>query len=44
MEPVAVVIPTLNEAEAIAAVIAELPRDRVGDVIVAEPPAPMWYR
>ncbi len=36
MEPVTVVIPTLNEAEAIAAVIAELPRDRVGQVIVAD--------
>ena len=36
MEPVAVVIPTLNEVEAIAGVIAELPRDRVGEIIVAD--------
>ncbi len=37
MEPVAaVVIPTLNEAEAIAAVIAELPRDIVREVIIAD--------
>ncbi len=33
---VAVVIPTFNEAESIAAVIAELPRDSVGRVIVAD--------
>jgi glycosyltransferase involved in cell wall biosynthesis len=33
---VAVVIPTFNEAESIAAVIAELPRDIVGRVIVAD--------
>ncbi|MGB6171505.1 MAG: glycosyltransferase, partial [Xanthobacteraceae bacterium] len=32
----AVVIPTFNEAESIAAVIAELPRDIVGRVIVAD--------
>jgi glycosyltransferase involved in cell wall biosynthesis len=36
MEPVAVVIPTLNEAEAIATVIAEIPRDRVAHIIVAD--------
>ena len=34
--PVAVVIPTFNEAESIAAVVAELPRDIVGQVIVAD--------
>jgi glycosyltransferase involved in cell wall biosynthesis len=33
---VAVVIPTFNEAESIAAVIAEMPRDIVGRVIVAD--------
>jgi glycosyltransferase involved in cell wall biosynthesis len=33
---VTVVIPTLNEAEAIAGVIAELPRDFVAEVIVAD--------
>jgi glycosyltransferase involved in cell wall biosynthesis len=33
---VAAVIPTLNEAETIASVIAELPRDLVQDVIVAD--------
>jgi glycosyltransferase involved in cell wall biosynthesis len=33
---VAVVIPTFNEAESIAAVVAELPRDIVGRVIVAD--------
>jgi glycosyltransferase involved in cell wall biosynthesis len=36
MEPVAVIIPTWNEAEAIAAVIRELPRDIVRQVIVAD--------
>lgn len=40
MEPVkrsvAVVIPTLNEGETIAAVVADLPRDLVGDIIVAD--------
>ncbi len=33
---VAVVIPTFNEAESIAAVVAELPRDIVGRIIVAD--------
>jgi len=33
---VAVVIPTFNEAESIAAVVAELPRDVVGRIIVAD--------
>ncbi len=33
---VAVVIPTFNEAESIAAVVAELPRDIVGRTIVAD--------
>ena len=33
---VAVVIPTFNEAESIAAVVAELPREVVGRVIVAD--------
>ena len=32
----AVVIPTFNEAESIAAVVAELPRDVVGRIIVAD--------
>jgi glycosyltransferase involved in cell wall biosynthesis len=36
MEPVVVVIPTFNEAESIAAVVTELPRDVVGRVIVAD--------
>ena len=36
MEPVSVVIPTLNEAEAIGAVVAEIPRAYAGDVIVAD--------
>jgi glycosyltransferase involved in cell wall biosynthesis len=36
MEPVVVVIPTFNEAESIAAVVAELPRDVVDRVIVAD--------
>jgi glycosyltransferase involved in cell wall biosynthesis len=35
-ESVAAIIPTLNEAETIAAVIAELPRDIVREVIVAD--------
>src|SRR5580698_6050902 len=33
---VVVVIPTFNEAESIAAVVAEIPRDVVGRVIVAD--------
>jgi glycosyltransferase involved in cell wall biosynthesis len=33
---VAVVIPTFNEAQSIAAVVAELPRDIVGRIIVAD--------
>lgn len=33
---VAVIIPTFNEADSIAAVVAELPRDIVGRVIVAD--------
>jgi glycosyltransferase involved in cell wall biosynthesis len=36
MEPVVVVIPTFNEAESIAAVVTELPRDIVDRVIVAD--------
>jgi glycosyltransferase involved in cell wall biosynthesis len=36
MEPVVVVIPTFNEAESIAAVVAELPRGVVSRVIVAD--------
>jgi glycosyltransferase involved in cell wall biosynthesis len=36
MEPVTVVIPTFNEAESIAAVVAELPRDVVDRIIVAD--------
>jgi glycosyltransferase involved in cell wall biosynthesis len=36
MEPVVVVIPTFNEAESIASVVAELPRDVVDRVIVAD--------
>ncbi|HQT65761.1 MAG: UDP-glucose--dolichyl-phosphate glucosyltransferase [Acidocella sp. 20-57-95] len=36
MPGVAVVIPTLNEAEAIAAVINELPRDIAVDIIIAD--------
>lgn len=36
MEPVAVVIPTLNEVEAIAGVVREIPRDLVREVIVAD--------
>ena len=35
-DPVAVIIPTFNEAESIAAVVAELPRDVVDRVIVAD--------
>ncbi|MGC2121734.1 MAG: glycosyltransferase, partial [Xanthobacteraceae bacterium] len=35
-ERVAVIIPTFNEAESIAAVVAELPRDIVNRVIVAD--------
>ncbi len=34
--PVAAIIPTLNEAESIASVVAELPRHLVGRVIVAD--------
>lgn len=36
MEPVAVIIPTLNEAEAIATVIAEIPRAIAREIIVAD--------
>jgi glycosyltransferase involved in cell wall biosynthesis len=36
MEPVAVVIPTLNEAVAIGSVIAEIPRSLVREIIVAD--------
>jgi glycosyltransferase involved in cell wall biosynthesis len=36
MEPVTVVIPTFNEAESIAAVVTELPRDLVDRVIVVD--------
>jgi glycosyltransferase involved in cell wall biosynthesis len=36
MEPVVVVIPTFNEAESIASVVAALPRDVVDRVIVAD--------
>ncbi|WP_216849994.1 glycosyltransferase family 2 protein, partial [Acidisoma sp. L85] len=36
MEPVAVVIPTLNEAGAIAGVIREIPREFSRDIIVAD--------
>jgi glycosyltransferase involved in cell wall biosynthesis len=36
MEPVAVIIPTLNEAEAIGAVIAEIPRPLAREIIVAD--------
>jgi glycosyltransferase involved in cell wall biosynthesis len=36
MEPVAVIIPTLNEAEAIGAVIAEIPRAIAREIIVAD--------
>ncbi len=36
MEPVAVVIPTLNEASTIGAVVREIPRDFRADIIVAD--------
>lgn len=36
MEPVSVVIPTLNEAAAIGAVIREIPKDFAGDIIIAD--------
>ncbi|GAB0113212.1 glycosyltransferase family 2 protein [Acidisoma sp. C75] len=36
MEPVSLVIPTLNEAGSIAAVIAEIPRELVGEIIIAD--------
>ncbi len=36
MEPVAVIIPTLNEVETIAAVVAEIPRALVREIIVAD--------
>jgi glycosyltransferase involved in cell wall biosynthesis len=36
MESVAAIIPTLNEAETIAAVIGEIPRDIVSDIIVVD--------
>ena len=36
MEPVAVVIPVLNEADAIGFVVRELPRDVVGEIIVVD--------
>jgi glycosyltransferase involved in cell wall biosynthesis len=36
MEPVAVVIPTLNEAQSIGRVIAEIPHDRVHEIIVVD--------
>ncbi len=36
MEPVSIVIPTLNEVAAIGAVIREIPRAYAGDVIVAD--------
>jgi glycosyltransferase involved in cell wall biosynthesis len=36
MEPVAVVIPTLNEAATIGAVVREIPRDYAMDIIVAD--------
>jgi glycosyltransferase involved in cell wall biosynthesis len=36
MEPVSVVIPTLDEAETIGAVLAEIPRAFAGDLIVAD--------
>jgi glycosyltransferase involved in cell wall biosynthesis len=36
MEPVAVVIPTLNEAQSIGEVIAEIPRDLVHKIIVVD--------
>ncbi len=36
MPKVALIIPTLNEAEAIAGVIAEIPRDLVDEIIIAD--------
>ncbi|WP_331312088.1 glycosyltransferase [Methylobacterium oryzae] len=36
MHPVSIVIPTLNEAEAIGAVIREIPPAYAGDIIVAD--------
>jgi glycosyltransferase involved in cell wall biosynthesis len=36
MEPVSVVIPTFNEAESIASVIAEIPRDVAPEIIIAD--------
>jgi glycosyltransferase involved in cell wall biosynthesis len=36
MAPAAIVIPTLNEAESIGAVIAELPREIAADIIIAD--------
>jgi glycosyltransferase involved in cell wall biosynthesis len=36
MEPVAVIIPTLNEADAIGAVIAEIPRAIAREIIIAD--------
>ena len=36
MEPVAVVIPTLNEAETIGAVVREIPREIAAEIIVAD--------
>jgi glycosyltransferase involved in cell wall biosynthesis len=36
MEPVALIIPTLNEAEAIGGVVAEIPRSLVREIIVAD--------
>ena len=36
MEPVAVVIPTLNEAAAIGGVVAEIPRTIARQIIVAD--------
>lgn len=36
MYPVSVVIPTLNEAEAIGSVIREIPPDFAGDIIIAD--------
>ena len=36
MEPVAVVIPTLNEAGTIGDVIREIPRDFAADIIIAD--------
>ena len=36
MEPVSVVIPTFNEAESIASVIAEIPRDIAPEIIIAD--------